>query len=99
MGGVWERITKSVRRVLRSVMVQQVVNDDALATLMCLVESIINSRLLTTVSKDPSELEPLTPNHLLLPRRALLPAPGVFDSKDVYVRRRWRQVQYLANLF
>ena len=25
--------------------------------------------------------------------------PGAFDKSDLYSRRRWRQVQYLANVF
>ena len=31
-------------------------------------------------------------------RKVICLAPGVFDSKDVY-RRKWRQVQFLADLF
>ena len=86
-------------QVLSSVMVQREVSDDSLGTLMWLVESIVNIFPLTTVSEDPFELEPLTPNHPLLLRPAPLPASGVFDSKDMYIKRWWRQVQYLANLF
>lgn len=29
----------------------------------------------------------------------VLPPAGVFQRADVYMRRRWRRVQYLANLF
>ena len=99
MGAVWERLIKAVRQVLSSVMVQQEVSDDSMGTLMCLADSIVYSCPLTTVSEDPSELEPLPPNHPLLLRPAPLPAPRVFDSKDMYIKRLWRQVQYLANLF
>lgn len=31
-------------------------------------------------------------------RKPNLP-PGVFDKDNIYHRRRWRQVQYMANLF
>lgn len=37
------------------------------------------------------------PNHLLLKRKPALP-PGVFEPQDQYLKRRWRQVQYLADL-
>lgn len=99
MGGAWERLIRSVRRTLIGLITQQTMSDDTLTTLMCLVESIINSRPLTTVSDDPNDFEPLTPNHLLLLRPKPLFPPGVFDPKDSFVRKRWRQVQYLANVF
>ncbi len=43
-------------------------------------------------------MEPLTPNHLLLLRPARAP-PGLFTVEDKSTRKRWRQVQYLADLF
>ena len=98
-GGVWERLIKLVKKVLLSVLRQQTLDDEVLHTALCEVECILNDRPLTTVSSDPNDLEPLTPNHLLqLNSKPLLP-PGLFDRDDSYGRRRWRQVQYLANLF
>lgn len=98
-GGVWERQIRSVRKILNSVVKQQTLDEEGLQTLMCEVEAIINSRPLTRVSDDPNDLEPLTPNHLLLLKTKPLIPPGVFDQKDTYSRRRWRQVQYMAELF
>ena len=43
MGGVWERQIRTVRKVLDGVTKQQTMDDEGLATLMCLVESIINA--------------------------------------------------------
>ena len=66
---------------------------------MCEIESILNSRPLTTVSNDPYDLEPLTPNHLLLLKPNGSLPPGVFDKRDSHSRKQWRQVQYSANVF
>ena len=66
---------------------------------MCKVESILNSRPITTVSSDPRDQEPLTPNHLLLLRSESSMPPGLFRKEDLLSRRRWRQVQYLADIF
>ena len=78
---------------------EQVLDDECLQTLLCEAESIINGRPLTKVSDDPNDLEPLTPNHLLLLRQNESLPPGLFEKNDTYSRRRWRQVQYLANVF
>ncbi|XP_049329531.1 uncharacterized protein LOC125794101 [Astyanax mexicanus] len=98
-GGIWERIIRMVKRILSSITNQQSLDDEGLVTVMCEVESILNSRPLTTVSNDPNDLEPLTPNHLLqLKVQPVLP-PGTFKLEDLYARRRWRQIQYIADLF
>ena len=65
---------------------------------MCEVESILNGRPITKSSDDPSDLEALSPNHLLLLRSGPKLPPGCFSKEGSYVRRRWNQVQYLANL-
>ena len=41
----------------------------------------------------------LTPNDILLLKSENALPPGVFVKTDNYVRMRWRQVQYLADLF
>lgn len=65
-GGAWERMIRTVKRVLNSVLHQQRLDDDGLQTVMCEVEAILNDRPITKLSDDPNDLEPLTPNHLLL---------------------------------
>ncbi|KAL2089190.1 hypothetical protein ACEWY4_016089 [Coilia grayii] len=97
-GGIWERQIRTVRKVLSSVR-QQSLNDEGLQTFLCEVESIINGRPITTNTDDPSDLEPLTRNHLLLLKMQPSMPPSVFIKVDVYARRRWRQIQYMADLF
>ena len=99
VGGVWERIIRSVRKILRVLLREQLVSGEALQTLLAEVEGILNSRALTPVSDSPFDLEPLTPNHLLLLRSNINVSPGVFLKDDLYCQRRWRQIQYLANIF
>ena len=98
MGGVWERQIRSVRRVLSTTMTEQVPTSEMLTTLLVIAEGLINNRPLTPASDDPNDLEPLTPNHLLIHRPASIP-PGLFDRDDLHSRRKWRQVQYLADVF
>ena len=65
------------------------------------VESIVNSRPLSVNDlNDPEAPEPLTPNHLLtLKQKLVLPPPGKFQRADLYCRKWWRRVQYMANQF
>ena len=98
MGGVWERQIRTVRRVLDIVLKDQVLDDERLDTMFCEVESIVNSRPITPVSNDPKDLNPLTPNDLLIQGQCYSSSPGVFSKEDIYTRR-WRHVQLLADKF
>lgn len=98
MGGIWERVIRTIRRVLAALLGNARLNDEILQTLLCEVESIINSRPITKVPSDPQDPQALTPNHLLLLREGPPPPPGLFKSQDIYCKR-WRHVQYLAEQF
>ena len=98
-GGVWERCIRIVRKILVALMKEQPLDDKGLTTLMCEVESIVNGRPITRSSDDLSDSEALTPSHLLLLQSGPRLPPGVFRKEDGYSRRRWRQVQYLADVF
>lgn len=98
-GGVWERCIRTVRKILVALMKEQPLDDEGLTTLMCEVESVVNGRPITKSSDDPSDSEALTPNHLLLLRSCPKLPPGVFRKEDAYSRRRWRQIQYFADVF
>lgn len=41
-GGVWERQIRTVRKILNSVVNQQILDDEGLHTVLCEVETIIN---------------------------------------------------------
>lgn len=100
-GGIWERQIRTIRKLMCAMLKEQPIKltDDALQTLMCEIESILNSRPLTPISSDSNDLEALTPNHILLQKAGPSFPPGIFHQSDLYIRRRWRQVQYLSNLF
>ena len=98
MAGVVERMVQTVKRVFNAMLQNARLTDEILRTLMCEAESLINSRPITKVSSDSTDLSALTPNHLLLLRSTASPLPGEFCVADVY-RRRWRHVQHLADVF
>ena len=97
--GMWERLIRSVCKILSAFCTEQALTDESLLTLLCEVEGILNCRLLTTINDDSLDLNVLTPNHLLLLKERVPLPPGIFSIKDNYARRLWRQVQYLADVF
>ena len=99
MGGAWERMIRSIRKILRNLLATQTLNDEGCLTLMAEVEAIINSRPLVPVSFTDTSQEPLTANHLLLFHDNPNLPPGLFSSEDCYSRHRWAQIQFLANQF
>jgi hypothetical protein len=60
-GGVWERCIRTMRKIIKSVIREQVLDDQGINTLMCEVEAIVNGRPITKLSDDPGDMEPLTP--------------------------------------
>lgn len=59
-GGVWEQLVQDVKKVLCTVVKQQVLDDEALHTALCEVEAVLNDRPITPFSDDPNGLEALT---------------------------------------
>ena len=99
MGGVWERLIRTIRKVFSGVFnARYKMTDEVLDTIFCEIESIINSRPVTKSSEDPNDSASLCPNQLLLLKTAQLCPPCISDPGDVY-RRRWKFVQYIAEQF
>ena len=98
-GGVWERMIRSVKRAIKSVAGARSLDDYRLITLFVEIEHMLNSRPLTANSDDPNDMEALTPNHFLMVRKntasLMLPNP----EAELNSRKRWHQVQHLANSF
>ena len=79
MGGIWERLIRTTRSVLSSLLLDHgtQLDDESLRILMTEAESIVNCCPLTVENlSDPLAPEPLTPNHLLtLKTQVELPSP------------------------
>jgi transposase InsO family protein len=95
MGGVWERLVRSVKQILRHLVGSRLLNDEELVSFMCEAERILNDRPLTRMGSDPRDPTPLTPSHLLTMGRGDCTA----TSEGNNVRRRWQVIQRIANHF
>ena len=95
-GGIWERLVRSFKRVLYTILGTRRLTDETLSTTFCLVEHALNSRPLTPVSADPSDLGGLTPNHFLLGNQARS-LPSIIGVEEFDHRKRYARAQSYAN--
>ncbi len=98
MGGSWERLIQTVKKILRKTMPTRTPTQKMFETYLIEAEHIINSRPLTYVHLDHSEDEVLTPNHFLLGSAGGARSPGTFDESCL-LRDDWKAVQHLTDLF
>ncbi|XP_062712190.1 uncharacterized protein LOC115260083 [Aedes albopictus] len=66
MGGVWERMVRSVKEAIRALDDGRKLNDETLLTVLTEAEGFINSRPLTYMPQESADGEAITPNHFLL---------------------------------
>ncbi|XP_058456945.1 uncharacterized protein LOC131434299 [Malaya genurostris] len=91
MGGVWERMVRSVKSVMSVLDDGRRLTDEILSTTLAEAEDMINSRPLTYSYRD-SPVESLTPNHFIRgtapnePAESLLPVNPGQALRDTYKR-------------
>ncbi|KAJ0169341.1 hypothetical protein K1T71_015225 [Dendrolimus kikuchii] len=110
-GGLWEAGVKAAKHHLYRILGNNHLTYEELSTLFAQIEAILNSRPLTPLSSDPSDLSPLTPGHFLIGKAlTAIPAPSLLDVKTCKLDRyqhieqikqhfweRWRK-EYLCEL-
>ncbi|XP_028296698.1 uncharacterized protein LOC114458488 [Gouania willdenowi] len=98
-GGAWEREIRSVKSALQVVLQGQSVSEDLLHTVLIEVEGILNSKPLGYVSSDIADIDPITPNMLLMGRRDASLPQAVYGIREQLGRRKWRHSQVIADHF
>jgi Pao retrotransposon peptidase/Family of unknown function (DUF5641)/Protein of unknown function (DUF1759)/Integrase zinc binding domain len=96
-GGVWERLIRSVRRLLSVISGEQTLTDEMLLTFVTEAEGILNNRPIVSLSDDVRDGPTLTPNDLLLLDKN--PAHLTTDCLQKRYIQRWKRVNYLASIF
>ncbi|OXA55241.1 Pro-Pol polyprotein [Folsomia candida] len=99
MGGSWERMVRSVKKAMGSVLQMKDLSEEVLHTVLLEAEHTVNSHPLTHVADDPDDPEALTPNHFLLGQSSNLQPMGKFTDSDIISRKHWRISQHLVNQF
>ena len=98
MGGIWERIKRTVKNVMFNMIKNTVLTDFQLMAIFTEIEAFVNNRPLTYVSDNPDDLVPLTPNHLLLDTYN---SGGVIEENDgeISSHRTWKPIVAISNQF
>lgn len=94
-GGFWERMVRSVKEPLRRMLGNSIVTNDQLKAVLMEVVSVVNDRPLTTVTEDPNDLDPLTPNMFLRgTKNASFPEEEEITSKQL--QKEWQRIKELS---
>ena len=84
---------KSAKCAIAVVLGDAEVNDEELETIFIGVESLLNSRPLTTVSDNPNDALELTPNHFQIGQMGGDYVPDSVGSTPSNLRKWWQRVQ------
>ena len=97
-GGVWERLVRSYKKAMVTILGNRSLTDEVLLTTMCLVEQTLNAPPITPASDDPEDLEALAPNHFII-GRANVCIPFI-PNAEVYSnhRKMFRSSQAYADI-
>lgn len=85
-GGFWERVVRMLKELLRRNLGKSCLHYEELYTVVCECEAILNSRPLTYLSEDPSDLVPLTPSLFLQDQTEYCVAD--LDQNDLHSLRK-----------
>ncbi|XP_058446764.1 uncharacterized protein LOC131427516 [Malaya genurostris] len=98
-GGLWEAAVKVAKTHLVRQLGSSTLSYEELATVLTMIEGCMNSRPLTPLSDDPSDLSALTPAHFLV-KNMIRPLPEP-DIRHVPLNRltQYQRIQAYAQRF
>ncbi|XP_054717268.1 uncharacterized protein LOC129226664 [Uloborus diversus] len=98
-GGIWEAAVKSAKSHLKRTIADQKLTLEEFSTLTTQIESCLNSRPLSPLSEDPSEMSALTPGHFLVGRsHSSIPEENLLNEK-ILPSYRWKLTQQIFQSF
>ncbi|XP_072392244.1 uncharacterized protein [Diabrotica undecimpunctata] len=98
-GGLWEAGVKSMKSHLKRVVSNAHLRYEEFSIILTQVESVLNSRPISTLSSDPNDLCPLTPVHFLIGRPfTAIPEPDLMfinENRLNHFQRLQKMVQHI----
>ncbi|XP_043064528.1 uncharacterized protein LOC122320485 [Drosophila ficusphila] len=93
MGGLWETGGKSFKTLFYKATSSRKYTFEKLSTILSKVEACFNSRPLSPMSEDPSDLLALTPGHFLIGGPLLSTAEPEIKGEDKSIINRWQHLK------
>ena len=99
-GGLWEAAVKSVKTHLRKILGEVKMTYEEMSTVLCQIDSTLNSRPLTPLHNNDDGIEALTPGHFLINRPLkALPDVSSIAPRPLSLLKRWQCCQSLVQHF
>ncbi|XP_052854759.1 uncharacterized protein LOC128263703 [Drosophila gunungcola] len=99
MGGLWEAGVKSFKALFYKSTATRKYNFEELSTLLAEIEACLNSRPLSPMSEDPTELLALTPGHFLVGGPLLSTVEPEVKGDTRSMINRWQHLKALHQQF
>lgn len=99
MGGCWERYVRSIKSAISVILKEQFPKEEVLLTALYEAANVVNNRPLTNVSDDPKDLNPITPNDILMLRTNNTMYETEFNIREINPKKLWQKSQWLADQF
>ena len=98
-GGLWEAAVKSTKFHLKRVVGDHSLSYEELSTLLTMIEACLNSRPLSPISDDSTDLEALTPAHFLIGRSLLSFPEDSLEHEKISLNQRWKMITQMRDSF
>ena len=99
MGGLWEAGLKSFKTHFRKIAGNYKYTFEELSTLLSKIESCLNSRPISPLSTDPTDLCALTPGHFLIGTPILAPLDPQINDSAISITNRWQRLKLIHQNF
>ncbi|XP_037809660.1 uncharacterized protein LOC119602300 [Lucilia sericata] len=99
MGGLWEAGVKSLKSHLKKITHVQSFTFEEFTTMLTRIEACLNSRPLSPMSDNPTEISALTPGHFLIGAPLLSPPEPDFSCRPLSYANRWQKLNILHHHF
>jgi hypothetical protein len=97
MGGAWERLIGTIKKVLNQILLNQEPDDWILRDALMEVEIFMNKRPLTHTPINPDDPRPLTPNDGILRGPNQRENINVINESDEFFKLNYKRAQILGN--
>lgn len=99
MGGLWEAGVKSFKQHFRKIAGASKYTFEEFQTLLSRIEACLNSRPISPISENPSDIAALTPGHFLIGSPILIPIDPSLHEVPISMCNRWQKLKVIHQNF